>query len=140
MFKRKSRKLAYLRLDSLRYPLKLTLYRQLDHHAVGVPLGVVHHGPSHAGVVAGVLLRHFLHHQLVSAGMEEGGGLHLCPVEEPGVGEVRARCPAAQREARALVGDRGEGFRGYPGVQWWSWVKNGHIQSAVRTLTFYFFC
>lgn len=105
-------------------PSTLTLDRQLDRRAAGVPLGVLHHGPSHAGVVAGVLRRHLIHHQLVPLGTEEGGGLHLRPVEEPGVGEVRPRChAAAQREARALVGDGGEGFRGHPGVLRRSWGK-----------------
>lgn len=116
--------------------MTLTLYRQLDLHAAGVPAGVLHYGPSHAGVVAGMLPRHFLYHQLVPARMEEGGGLHLRPVEEPGVGEVRARCPAAQREPRALIGNRGEGFRGHPGVLRRSWVKHYNIQLADRTLFF----
>lgn len=111
-------------MESLRCPLTLTLYCELDGHAAGVPLGVLHRGPSQAGVEAGVLRRHLLHHQLGPAGMEEGGGPHLRLVEEPGVGEVRARChAAAQREARAQVGDGGERFRGHPGVLRRSWGK-----------------
>lgn len=127
VFKRRYRQPKCLRLDSLRGPVTLTLYRQLDFHAVGVPAGVLHYGPSHAGVVASMLPRHFLYHQLVPARMEEGGGLHLRPVEEPGVGEVRAHSPAAQREAWTLVGNRGEGFRGHPGVLRRSWEKNSNI-------------
>lgn len=128
-------------MESLRCPLTLTLDRQLDRHAAGVPLGVLHHGPSHAGVVAGVLRGHLLHHQLIPPGTEEGAGLHLRPVEEPGVGEVRARChAAAQREARALVGDGGEGFRGHPGVLRRSWGKKlSHSVGSPNTHFFFFF-
>lgn len=62
-----------------------------DLGAAGKPPGVLHHGPSHAVVVASMLWSHLLHHQFVPSGLgERRAQAQFFPVEKPGVGQVRA--------------------------------------------------